>query len=376
MHKANCFSLLRLAMRASALSILVALVASIFVSAQPATEPRIAQAKKRLEPRLLSLPLGKYTVAQFLSQLQTQTGNVVLDRRQTRNDAPVALELNKVAFWEALDRFSAVAGCGYTAYGSDGAVILTDAAGRSPQVSYHGITRTELKRIAVARDFESGTSTCTVQLDVAWEPRFQPFYFGAGPASATFAPGATAKELKVQAPSRGQVAVAGRSASALELHLPGPERSAPMLVSLAGRFTLLGPSKMLTFRFPKIKAQASQEQEEVAVRLTSVKEGLDRWLVEVQIDNPEGTPAFESFQTWLDNNRIWLVRGEPGKEKTWLPEPNEAVLHLEDRKAVVQYAFAAPQGRGKISDWTLVYRTPGRIVELVVPYRFEKVPLP
>ena len=330
-----------------------------------------ARATKLLEPRPLSLPAGKYTVADFLGQLEKQTGNVVLDRRLQKSGAPIALAFDGVPFWRVLDKFAEQANCGWTAYSAEG-VILTDATRRSPHVSYHGITRTALKRIILARDFEADTSTCTLQLDVAWEPRFQPFYLGVGPMTATFAKGNLAKERTVQAPSRGQSPVAGRTALTLEMHLPAPERAA--LATLEGSWKFVGPSKMLTFRFAEIKSNAALEQEEVSVRLTNVKVGPDRWLIEVQIDNPPGTPVFESFQSWLDNNRISLVGGQGRKPQTWLPEPNEAVLVETSRKAVVQYAFAA-QGKGKPADWTLVYQTPGRIVELTVPYRFEDVPL-
>ena len=171
--------------------------------------------------------------------------------------------------------------------------------------------------------------------------------------------------------------VAGRSAAEIELLLPAPPRQSPSIASLEGSFKFLGPSKMLTFRFDKIKADAALQQEEVSVGLNKVNEGLDRWLLTVQIDNPEGTPAFESFQTWLDNNRVMLVKATGSKPQTWTPEPNETVHFANPRKAVVEYAFTLPKKENrKLADWTLEVRTPGRIVELIVPYRFKDVPLP
>jgi hypothetical protein len=336
---------------------------------------KIAQAKKQLQPRPVVLQ-GNAAVDDFLTALAKQTGNVVVDRRQNKAKTSVAPDLDKVPFWQALDRFTMLAGCGYTTYGSDGGVALIDANRRSPHVSYHGITRTSLKRIAVVGDLETGVAQCIIHLDVAWEPRFEPFYLGVGPATALYAPRGVAKELKAQAPGRGQMPVAGRSASEVEIQLPAPPRQSPSIVTLEGSFKFLGPSKMLTFRFKEIKAGAALEQEEVSVRLLQVKEGPDRWLVTMQIDNPPGTPVFESFQSWLDNNRVLLVKDDDGKPRTRQPEPNETVDVLTDRKAVIEYAFAAPKGKTKLADWTLEVRTPGRIVELTVPYRFDNVPLP
>jgi len=342
---------------------------------QPWNDPsaRIAQAKKELEPRLLTLPAGQHPTADFLAALEKQTGNVVVDRRAMKSMASAPLDFNKIPFWQALDRFCAVAGCGYSAFGSEGGVALIDGGKRSPQVNYHGIARTSVKRIAVAQDFDTGLATCIIHLDVAWEPRFQPFYLGVGAVQATYA-ASDGKAQRLQAPSRGQLPVAGQSASEIELQLAAPPRQAPALASLEGTLTFLGPSKMLTFRFPALKANAALEQEEVSVRVVNVKEGLDRWLIDVQIDNPEGTPSFDTYQSWLANNRIELVRGEGAKRQVWLPEPNESIAESA-RRANITYSFAATPAKGKAADWTMVYRTPGRIVELAVPYRFKNVPL-
>jgi hypothetical protein len=363
-------------MRAGAAFSLLALLTISLAGGDSNSAAKIAQAQKELEPRLLTLPPQPITAAQFLAQLEKQTGNAVVDRRTGKHDQPLALEFDKVPFWQALDQFAARAGCGYTAYGNDGGVALVDTARRYQFVSYHGITRTAIKRRAVAQDSDTDAATCTIHLDVAWEPRFQPFYLGVGPATVNYVPRGVAKELKAQAPGRGQLSVAGRSAVEVELHLPAPPRQSPAIASLEGSIKFIGPSKMLTFRFADIKTNAVLEQQEVSVRLTKVKEGLDRLLIDVQIDNPEGTPVFETYQTWLDNNRISLVKGDGGKRHMWSPEPNETVLVETNRRAVVQYAFAVTKSKGKLADWTLVYRTPGRIVEMTVPYRFKDVPLP
>jgi hypothetical protein len=355
----------------SSLFLLVMGLAVGLVSA--GADEKIAHAKKALEPRPFALAAGKYTSADFLKQLDEQTGNVVVDRRQQKSETALAWDGERSSFWPALDKFTARAGCGWSAYG-EGGVALIDSTRRSSHVSYHGITRTCLKRAGVMRDLESGQATCTVQIEAAWEPRFEPFYLSVGPVSATYAKGGQVKDQIVQTPSRGQMPVAGRSAIAWDMHLPGPERPSPLIAELSGELKFLGPSKMLTFRFVQPKTDTVLEQDEVSVRLTSVKEGPDRWLIAMQIDMPEGMPIFESYQSWLDNNRVALVRGTGTKEQTWNPEPNETVEETR-RRARIQYAFAAPQGKGKLSEWTLVVRTPGRIVEMTAPYRFAKVPL-
>jgi hypothetical protein len=243
-------------------------------------------------------------------------------------------------------------------------------------VSHDGIVRTALKQTQVVRDEATGVSTCVLVLDVAWEPRFQPFYLGVGTATATFAADAKGKALKGEVPGRGQLPVAGRSAQEVELRFEAPPRSSPGIATLEGSFLFLGPSKMLTVMLPELKAGAAQVQEEVEVRVIGVRESLERWLVDVEIRNPGGTPEFESFQSWLDNNLVQLVQGPPQKQAVWRPEPNEAVVLETPQRAVIQYAFADPAGKGMPADWALVVRTPGRIVQLNVPYSFKDVALP
>src|SRR5262249_31781615 len=129
---------------------------------------KIALAKKELQPRTLTLSAGQYAPADFLSALLKQTGNPILDPRSPKGPPALMLDFDKVSFWPALDKFCTLAGCGYSAYGSDGGVALIDNAKRSAHVDYSGITRTAIKRISVASDLESGAGNCVVHLDVAW----------------------------------------------------------------------------------------------------------------------------------------------------------------------------------------------------------------
>jgi hypothetical protein len=336
---------------------------------------KIQQARAHLTPRPLTLRADQYTVAEALEQLAKQTGNQVLDQRKEKANNRVQLSLDRATFWQVLEQLCRQAGCGFSAYG-EGGVVLVDAPLGRQSVSQQGIFRTAIKQTHLSRDEQTGLSTCAVVLDVAWEPRFQPFYLSIGAAQATFAPDAKGRALMSQTPARGQVSVAGRGALEVEIHLEAPHRSSPSIGKLAGSFVVLGPSKMLTVTLPELKAGATQMQEEIEVRVATVKESLERWIVEVEIHNPEGTPELESFQSWLHNNRVQLVQGPAQKQVVWRPEPSEAVLLETPRKALLQYAFADPAGKGKPAEWALVVHTPGRIVQITVPYTFKDVQLP
>jgi hypothetical protein len=339
------------------------------------TQAKIQQALRELEPRRVTLPDGAHSVADVLRELGKQTGNVVIDQRKQPAKDKIELALKQATFWDALDELRKQAGCGFTPY-SEGGIALVDASPPRRYVHNQGIVRTAIKRRMCTINDDTGVATCSIVMDVMWEPRFEPFYLSAGAVKATFAPDAKGKRLTSQTPPRGNMSVAGRRAVEIEVQLEAPDRSSPAIAELSGSLTFLGPSKMLTFTLPELKTGVTRKQEEVAVSVAKLREGADRWIVQVQIDNPEGTPSFESFQTWLDNNRVRLVQGPPGKQIVWRPEPNEAVLLETPRRAVIEYAFGDPEGRGQASDWALVVLTPGRIVELSVPFSFKDVALP
>ena len=155
---------------------------------------------------------------------------------------------------------------------------------------------------------------------------------------------------------------------------------------MEGRFELTGAGKMLTFAFPKLIVAATdndlgqrQSADGVQVSLAHFKTASKRWSVQVTIDNPSGNPVFESYQSWLGNNRIALEKGVGPDRKIWLPQPGDELIEKETAsQARLLYSFRIPPkyNPGAPADWTLVYRTPGPIVTIGVPFVFKDLPLP
>ncbi len=250
---------------------------------------------------------------------------------------------------------------------------------------YQGIFRITAKRITVTRDDDAGTHVCTATLEIAWEPRFEPLFLEVGPVRATFAADETGRELEAKLPGQGKESVAGRGSIEVDLRLPAPGRSSPRLKSLVGEFHLTGPGKMLTFTFPNLKVMkktdppVQQTQDEVRVSLCQFKAASNRWSAEVHIDNPPGNPNLESFQSWLSNNRVSLEKGAGSNRKAWWPRlGDESEENVTATHAEILYSFYIPakQSPGPPSDWSLVYRTPGRIVTIEAPFTFKDLPLP
>ena len=84
------------------------------------------------------------------------------------------------------------------------------------------------------------------------------------------------------------------------------------------------------------------------------------------------------MQTWLLRNEVFLVNKKTGKKF-----PSNGGFDTDDQtatEATLHYRFTDDEENkirlGKPSDWTLVYRTAGQIIEVTVPFEFKDVPLP
>jgi hypothetical protein len=339
---------------------------------------------KELAARTVELT-GQVTLGEALAKLAQATGSSVVDRRRQKSNPTLTFEPTKSTFWPALDLIATKAGAGLSLYQADGTVALVDGPYRKQTVSYSGLFRTALKRVTVSRDEGPDAHSCVVNLEVAWEPRFQPLFLQIGPTSITFSKDANGKSLKADLPAGGKVSVSGKAAVEVELRTAAPDRSAAKIESLQGTFSVVGPAKMHVFRFdkltpiPKGGKDIKQKQDDVTVSLTRLVTQSGRWTVDVLIEKPAGGPKFESFQSWLDNNRIYLEKGK-GKDRVILASSGEAELApTTETRAAVQYHFEEREGGprlGKLSDWTLVYHTAGRIVEVPARFAFKDLTLP
>ena len=347
-----------------------ALASTIAAQEPPRTPPG-------LEARMITLPVGKHAVGDILRELEKQTGNRVVDRRSADKGA-IEIGFDGQTFWQALDRLTEKLDARLSFYGDDG-IGLTDGPRRGGTIVNSGMCRIEIKTIGVQFDLDSSRRTCALQFEFAWEPRYEPLYLTVDRVKGTFAPDATGKQLSFD-PLRGVAQqVTQRRTQSVELRFPAPERSSPALATLSGEARLLGPTRMVSASFAKLEPGGKPQQvieDDVKVTLSSVAVNTQTWTFQLDVENPVGTPAFESFQSWIDNNRIHLEQTVAGKKVFWTPRADDWNADLAGRKAKLTYAFSGAANKGRPGDWTLVYRTPGRIVEHVVPFEFRNVALP
>lgn len=327
--------------------------------------------------RTVTLPNGKHAVADVLAAIEKQTGNRVSDRRTTAKAVEIAID--KLPFWQALDRLAGALDARVSLYGENG-VQLIDGPRRPSIVAYTGPCRVAIKSVGVQRDIETGTRTANIQMEVAWEPTREPLYLTLDSVSGAYAADARGEKSKFNVVGRVPQPVELRRAQVLDIRMAAPERSSPAIEKFAGTIRLLGPARMVAAEFARCDADVRTFKDEgVSVALGNVKANANEWSFPIAIENPDDTPAFESFQSWLGNNTIHLQRkNKDGKTEVWHPRPEDVSFDVEpDRRgAKITYTFVGAKGKGMPADWTLVYRTPGRIVDRVYPFEFRDVPLP
>jgi hypothetical protein len=354
--------------------------------------PAIDRARKELEPRLVKLVHDAIPLSEALKSLQEQTGNEIANRRRLHQENPkLTLDLKAATFWEALDKITGLAGCGYSVHEEDGKVALVDTPQRTLNVTYLGICRLAVKRVRADRDEASGHHYCTVLAELTWEPRFRPLYVNVGAAEAVLADGREGdkgqgtkdiEKAKQKIAAPGQITVEGRGAIEFELRLdPAPPRSCPSLESLAGQLKLIGPAKMLTLRLPaqglQAKKPVEQVQDDVKVVFKPYAPQSSRWTFDVSIFNPPGAYSFDSYQQhhWLIHNKLFLEKLDGGKTAPLRTSEEEFVQGPDFKQTTIRYSFTGRLPE-KTAGWSLVYQTPGRIVDLPLTYGLKNIRLP
>jgi hypothetical protein len=334
-----------------------------------------------LTPKPFTLQ-GEAPLSKALAALTEQTGNPVEDRRQTKTDPSLKLHFRQTPFWQALDTLARDVGARVSLHHKDDPIALVDGPRQEVPTSYSGWFRTRLLRLEAVRDLETQAHFYRAELEVAWEPRFQPYLLETGVSSLvmTDEKGQAAAAADV---GTGKAAVAGRSELTFSLRLPALPRSAARIGLLKGRFSAVGPGSMLRFEFDQLQPIAQpdqarkQTQQGVTVELRELRVDENLGTFGLLVAAPAGGSHFESFQSWVGNNEIYLEKKRGGGR--FLPNGGYESGNEAGSKVMLRYRFEDKPDKpvlDHLADWKLVYRTPGKIIEVPVPFEFKDLPLP
>jgi hypothetical protein len=345
---------------------------------------REALAQKSLVPHLVTVKNDAITLSAALAELKKQTEIQVDDQRHAKTDDPtIKLSLERVTFWQALDAIAKEADVRVALFAPQSRIALIDGPSIAVPVSYSGLFRTRVTRLVGVSDLESGARFSEVTFEVAWEPGIQPLFFEVAPESLVAQDG-RGNALAPTEQTANRVPVGRPGVTLIRTRLEAPRRGAEKLSLLEGSLATYGPSKMLTFNFDKLATPdphkpdeaPKQVQEGVTMRVRDFKADSDGWTLAIALEYPPESPDFESFESWLVNNEIKLVKKDGKAEMT--ANGGYDIDEQAGHRALLTYRFVeeADHTLGKPEDWKLVYRTAGAITRMKVPFRFENVPLP
>jgi hypothetical protein len=342
---------------------------------------REAQALRELAPRLADFPEEPISLESALERLENQTGVHVDDRRQkTEELPPLRLKLHQATFWQCLDAIAREADLKVSLDQPESRIALIDGPFIAVPVSYHGIFRVSVDSLMTIHQLTHNQRLCILGLEVAWEPRFRPLFLQSKPDVLEVRDN-QGTSLDMVGQGTGRLPIGGPCAMRWQIQLQAPRRTATKLASIEGKLQIIGPGRMLTFTFDQldIKDQSKrpdQTQNGVTAKLHDFLAEGEVWSANIILEYPAETPDFESFESWLVNNEIYL------ESKTGQPKvPANGGYEIDEQSghhAVLTYRFVedVTTTLGKRADWTLVYRTPGALVKLPIPFEFKDVPLP
>ncbi|HYV35388.1 MAG TPA: hypothetical protein VE988_06775 [Gemmataceae bacterium] len=339
-----------------------------------------------LLPRKATLKFTDATLATILDSLKKQTGMTLVDRRQSKDSKAITTDLPNATYWQIADALAAKTNSRLHLYQADGKVALIDGPDPRLPVNLHGPFRIAHKRISSHLDLDGKTHTTKLGIEIAWEPRFSPYLIEIGGMS--FILGAVDKKhafIVRDVAGRGPVVVTESNAKEFEVIFPSPPRAVAVISEVKGYFVVTMPSKSLEFIFKEKPVQGARHiTDGVQVTVEEFAGGKDKWKVRLAVEVPAAGPSFASFQTWL-GSKAWLdqcscqlERTDAGAKEVLKSDPSKytQVGEPKGNKVAVSYQFSPPQSAGKIEDWRLVYRVPGRMVEVTVPFVFDRVELP
>jgi hypothetical protein len=330
---------------------------------------------------LVTLHARAMPLAEVFAAISQQTGNKLVDARQQRGqpnaNSPVTLELDRVPFWQALDRVLDQAGLEVDPFAGDDTLQIL-ARGeklrpRAERASYTGPFRIEATQIVAQRDLRNpANQALNVWLEIAWEPRVRPISIRQK-ATDLIALGDAGRPLAVvDRQSVLEPAVRpGTAAVQLALPLELPSRSVKQITQLHGSLAVLLPGRVEAFRFGQIGKAVNVEKRIAAatVTLARVARDDDIWAVEMSVcfDRPE--EALESYRGWVFANEAYLEGPDgkpllPGTFETTEQKRNEiGAKYMFDRK-------------GSLDDYQFVYKTPVLILGTKCDYELKSIALP
>lgn len=311
-------------------------------------------ADRPIPPQTVSVNGGR-PLADIVADLAKQT-NIPFDLSGANRQAMGKANLTKLPFWNAVEQLAAETGHRVAPGKKGREVRLVRAVGPQVKASIDGPFRVAVRQVVARNDFESGTTAYDVSLDIHWEPRFPVFRIDSEPTITALTDDVNSKLTFT--PARTKVPISDPiHTTTVRVH--GVPRKATKLTALSGSFVVTATDRMLPFTLDLGQLPAKMERDGVLVEVPRAEMVDDRFEVAVELTYPPTHPVFESFESWVTENRAELGAAKP----------LDYEVRSEGRRVSAVYRFKAT---GK----QLLYTTPAPLLEYAVRFELKDIPLP
>ncbi len=329
--------------------------------------------EKKISGQRLSVS-GSLKISEVLERL----GKVVGQKYQVNDgeNGSLAIDLNDVLYWQAVDQVLDQASLDVDLYGGSGEFqVYPNVRGVKRQASacYSGAFRGEASLVEISRDLtslESGRMTLTVQ--VAWEPLATPIFMSIPGASMQGVLDNGEAIVSLNPKSNTEYSPAeGLCATEIVLQFPSPPRECKELKEVRFEIDTVLPGSLQSFRFTDLNAKEEVKLKHgdmtVALKAPQVRGEFVELDMSLMLQNNLG--VFDSYRGWVLSNEA-VVLGSDGKK---LINQGFRTSRLADDEIGIAYLFELPTDR---QGYTFIYEVPGSVVQRTIPIVLKNIPLP
>lgn len=346
---------------------------------------------------LVSIKGESVRLSDALKALGQQSGNTVVDLReqngQEATNPTIALDLDKVPFYKALDEIAVKSGLSLNFYTAENAIGLLSAGtmppvgnfeappqspSANPYIRYIEAFRVSLNRIGLTRDYASAAAghQANLQMELVWEPRLRPIMLRLKPDQIK---AIDDKGREIKANTMGEsMELSIRAENPIvdiNLNLAAPERDAKTIEKLEITADLTVPLANQTLIAKNVKeTNAKAKSGDTEFRIMAFEAEPPVWKVTVELKSgpPAGAEQLDSYRQANLKPQVSLVKSDGGRiamnggfSASGGSGPNETV-----------YEFLFVDIPGKPEDHGLAIELPGELKTIPVKWSMEKIPLP
>ena len=337
-------------------------------------------AEQSLQPSTVTVN-GDYTTAEFVQEIEKQTRNTIsatqLSPPQLNNINNV--NLKETSFWKAIGHLEANG----LSFGFEKETGLLTMRPRDSTILERVSTIDRAFRIDASaftpRPVSDSEGTLlSSQLRILCEPRLRPLFLKY-----------QTSDFKMSIDDSNNVIEAFNSGASIEVPLGNGGREAEVSLSflsqespaeqasLHGKANLLVAASEQPISFRELGRAKRVSRRRGGVTVTVNKVGFEgsrpqhhNARIQLRVSYDLGANAFESHQTWVFHNRVYLVDPD-GKQHG--PNGGFSTLHQGDGSVGVEYRFE--DLATDPAEWEFVYVAPTLLINVEIPIALRNIPI-